>query len=32
MMMAWFNRNNTGVACGAGTANPYRAPEFIPGF
>jgi len=26
------NSNMTGVTCGAGTANPYGAHEFIPRF
>ena len=28
----YVNNNTTGVACGAGTANPYDVPEFTPGF
>jgi hypothetical protein len=27
-----FNSNTVGVTCGAGTANAYGTPEFIPGF
>jgi hypothetical protein len=27
-----FNSNTMGVTSGAGTANLYGAPEFIPGF
>jgi type III secretory pathway component EscS len=29
MMFVSFNSNRTGVTCGAGTANPSGAPEFI---
>jgi len=30
--MTYHRGNATGTTCGAGTAYPFRAPEFTPGF
>ena len=32
MLFVRYSSNTTGVACGAGTANPYEASEFTPNF